>query len=183
MRNLSFYRFFALARCSVFVFVYRFRLRSVQFAFKFFSFDTESCGLNSFIIVTKLAFFIGAVRLLGGLQRNNDLTTTSNNGAAVGVSNLVVSGASTFTLKDSNGYTLGAEVPLAPSTVLGVNYTRMNYEGTLGQSTNLGKMAVSVRFGLSKNTFLYTGASFATGDLKDYISQQTVVQAGLRTAF
>lgn len=125
----------------------------------------------------------GSFELQAGLQRNSDLSTTSGNGAAVGVSNLVVTGASSFTLKDINGYTLGAEVPVGAATVLGLNYTRVNYEGASGESSNLGKMALTARYGLSKNTFLYTGVSFATGELKDYISQKTVVQAGLRTSF
>ena len=110
--------------------------------------------------------------------------TTSGNGTASGVSNLTVTGPnSTFILKKFTGYTVGAEVPVGTATVLGVNYTAMNYKGTLNESTNLGKVALSARYALSKTTFLYAGASFATGQLKDYISQKTVVQAGLRTSF
>lgn len=126
----------------------------------------------------------GSFKLLGGMQQSNDLTTTSGNGTASGVSNLTVTGPnSTFTLKKFTGYTVGAEVPVGAATVLGVNYTAMNYKGTLNESTNLGKVALSARYALSKTTFLYAGASFATGQLKDYISQKTVVQAGLRTSF
>lgn len=125
----------------------------------------------------------GSFKLLGGLQRSTDLTTTSGNGTASGVSNLAVTGATPFTLKNFNGYTIGAEVPVGAATVLGVNYTLMKYEGTLGEASNLGKIALAARYGLSKNTFLYAGASFATGDLKDYIAEKTVVQAGIRTAF
>jgi GBP family porin len=46
---------------------------------------------------------------------------------------------------------------------------------------HLGKLALAARYGLSKNTFLYTG--IATGDLKEHISQKRVVQLGMRTAF
>ena len=127
----------------------------------------------------------GSFKLLGGLQRSTDLTITSVNGIASGVSNLAITGdaASTFTLKNFNGYTVGVEAPVSPALTLGANYTLMNYEGAAGQTTNLGKVAVSGRYGLSKNTFLYAGASFATGDLKEYITEKTVVQAGVRTAF
>lgn len=125
----------------------------------------------------------GGFKLLGGIQRNSDLTTTSGNGAAVGVSSLVVTGDTTFTLKDVNGWTLGTEVPIGALT-LSANYTRMSYEAaTGGASSNLGKVAIGARYGLSKNTFLYTSASTATGALKEYISEMRVLQAGIRTAF
>ena len=125
----------------------------------------------------------GSFKLLGGLQRSTDLTTTSGNGTASGLSNLTVTGPVSFTLKNFNGYTLGAEVPVGAATVLGANYTRMNYEGTLGQTSDLGKIALTARYALSKNTFAYAGVSFATGELKDYITENRVVQAGFRTAF
>lgn len=125
----------------------------------------------------------GSFKLLGGLQRNNDLTTTSGNGAAVAVSNLTVTGDSTFTMKDTHGYTLGVEAPLGSATVVGVNYTRVNYESATGQSQNLGKLAFIARHGFSKTIFAYAGFSVATGDLKEYISEKSVAQAGLRMAF
>jgi general bacterial porin, GBP family len=36
---------------------------------------------------------------------------------------------------------------------------------------------------LSKNTFLYSGYSVSTGDLKNYIAEEQVFQAGLRMAW
>lgn len=125
----------------------------------------------------------GAFRIMGGIQHNNKLTTTSGNGAAVGVSNLVVTGSNTFTLNQTRVYTVGAEIPVGTSTVVGVNYTGVKYESATSANANLGRIAVSARYGLSKNTFLYSGAWLATGNLKDYISQKTLLQAGLRTAF
>lgn len=124
----------------------------------------------------------GSFKLLGGLQQNRKLTTGSGNGAAVGVSNLVLTGPSSFTVTQTDGYTVGAEVPLGLTTI-GVNYVRMTYDGAAGKSSDLGKLALSARYALSKNTFLYTGVSTATGTLKDYISQQRVIQGGIRTAF
>jgi predicted porin len=44
-------------------------------------------------------------------------------------------------------------------------------------------MAFGVRYGFSKNTFAYSSISFATGDLKEHISEERVMQVGLRTAF
>ena len=64
-----------------------------------------------------------------------------------------------------------------------VNHTQVRYESATGQQQDLGKFAVSARYALSKNTFLYAGGSISTGDLKNYISQKTALQAGLRTAF
>lgn len=125
----------------------------------------------------------GVLKLMGGLQRNSDLATGSGNGAAVGVSNLIVTGASTLTMTDLNGYTIGAEIPVGPRTTLGVNYTGVKYESATAQSLSLGKAALTARYALSKNTFLYTGISSATGDLKNHIAEKTVVQAGMRAAF
>jgi len=124
----------------------------------------------------------GVVKVLGGIQDNKNLTTTSGNGAASGVSNLIVTGATSFTARDTRGYTVGVEVPVG-LTLIGANYTVVKYESAAGQSQDLGKLALAARYALSKTTFLYAGASMATGDLKDYISQKTVLQAGMRTAF
>ncbi|CAD5375129.1 Putative porin [Rubrivivax sp. A210] len=124
----------------------------------------------------------GKFKVKGGLQRNSDLATGSGNGAAVGVSNLVVTGDTTFTFDKSNGWTLGGELPMGAMT-LAANYTRMTYDGTNGASDDLGKIAVGGWYALSKSTLLYVGASFATGGLKDYISQEKVMHAGIRTSF
>jgi general bacterial porin, GBP family len=124
----------------------------------------------------------GPVKVLGGFQRNRDLATGSGNGAAVGVSNLVVTGARSFTMDRLDGYTLAVEVPIGLTT-LGANFTRMKYANRAGADATLGKAALAARYALSKNTFLYAGASIATGELKEYIAQERVLQAGLRMAF
>jgi general bacterial porin, GBP family len=124
----------------------------------------------------------GPLKLLGGIQRDSELTTTAGNGAFTGTSLAVASGGGSFTASKINGYTLGVEIPVGALT-WGINYSGVKYESASGQSATLGKGAVAARYGLSKNTYLYAGASFATGDLKDYISEQRVIQAGLRTAF
>jgi len=124
----------------------------------------------------------GAFKLLAGVQRNRDLALGSGNGAAAGVSNLTVTTATTFTAARTDDYTVGVEVPVG-NFLLGTNYTAVKYQSATGTSATLGKVAVGARYGLSKSTFLYTSASQATGDLKDYISQNRVLQAGLRTAF
>ena len=124
----------------------------------------------------------GPVKVLGGVQRNRDLATTSVNGAFTG-NNLVVTGDTVFTMDRSDGTTIGVEVPVMQSVLLGANYTRVKYANASGQSSTLGKVALGARYALSKNTFLYASVSQATGDLKDYISQKSVTQVGLRTAF
>ena len=101
----------------------------------------------------------------------------------MGVSNLVLTGPTSFTIKDINGITIGGEIPVTNALTLGVNYVKVDYKGTNGGSSDLGKMAFSGRYALSKNTFLYAGAYQATGALKDYISQKTVFQGGVRTSF
>ncbi len=107
-------------------------------------------------------------------------------------SNLTVSdGTTTFSMKKSNGPTVGLGAPIG-NWLLGINYTRMKYEGpstvvgpTLGQTQHLtlGKAGIGVVYSLSKVTFLYTSISSATGDLKDQINQKVVSQIGIRKAF
>jgi predicted porin len=125
----------------------------------------------------------GFMRLVGGYQANDDLTTTSGNGAFTGTNLTVnVGGASpTFVAKKISGYTLGTVIPMG-AFEFGVNYTGVEYEGQ-GRSATLGKAAGTVRYNLSKNTFLYTGYSFSTGDLEDRITEAQVFQAGLRMAW
>lgn len=123
----------------------------------------------------------GVVKLLGGIQRNNDLATGSGNGAFTG-SNLQVAGDQTFAATQSNGMTVGAEAPMG-NWLVGTNYTKVNYEGATGSSQGLGKFALGARYAMSENLFVYTSASMATGDLKDYIAEKSVIQAGMRFAF
>jgi len=124
----------------------------------------------------------GPVKLLGGIQRNSELTTTAGNGAFTGANLIVTDAAGAFTAGKINGYTLGAEIPTGAMT-WGINYSGVKYESVSGQTATLGKAAFAGRYGLSKNTFLYAGVSFSTGDLKDYITEERVVQAGLRMAW
>lgn len=126
-------------------------------------------------------YALGDIKLMGGLQRNRDLTTPSNNSAAAGVS-LVVTGPTRFTMQRSDGWTVGAESTWG-SLLLGLNYTRMRFEGAAGADADLGKIALGARYALSKRTFVYAGVSQATGGLKEYIVQNRVMQAGVRTAF
>lgn len=124
----------------------------------------------------------GVVKVLGGVQRNRDLATTSVNGAFTG-NNLTVTGTNTFAMDHSDGTTIGVEVPVGSFVLLGANYTRVKYANAAGQNDTLGKVAVGARYALSKNTFLYASASQATGGLKDFVSQKGVTQIGVRTAF
>jgi GBP family porin len=123
----------------------------------------------------------GSFKLLGGIQRNDKLTTTSGNGAAAGIG-LAVTGPASFTANQINGYTIGVEIPQG-NLLWGANYSAVKYESAAGAGATLGKLGLGVRYGFSKNTFLYSGVSLATGDLKEYISQKRVVQAGIRVAF
>ncbi|MET0334332.1 MAG: porin [Rhizobacter sp.] len=124
----------------------------------------------------------GPVKLLGGIQMNTDLALGSGNGAFTGANLLVTSAAGTFTADEINGYTIGVQVPV-DRTTFGVNYTGVKYESATGSNATLGKLAVMGWYALSKNTFLYSGISFSTGDLKDYIAENRVFQAGLRMAW
>ena len=125
----------------------------------------------------------GFMKLVGGYQANDDLRLGSNNGAFIGANLTVnVGGAAPTFLADAiTGYTLGAVFPVG-AFEFGVNYTGVEYEGA-GRSATLGKMAGTARYNLSKNTFLYTGYSLSTGDLKDRILEAQVFQAGLRMAW
>jgi general bacterial porin, GBP family len=125
----------------------------------------------------------GPVKVLGGIQRNQDLAVGAGNGAFIGT-NLIVTDSPTtsFTATEINGYSAGVEIPTGPVT-WGLNYSGVKYESAAGRSATLGKAAVTGRYALSKSTFLYSGVSFSTGDLKDYISENRVFQAGLRMAW
>ncbi len=124
----------------------------------------------------------GAAKILGGIQRNANLTTTAGNGSFTGANLLVTSGAGSFTADATKGYTLGVEIPTGPMT-WGINYSGVKYEAPSGASATLGKAALAGRYGLSKSTFLYAGFSVSTGDLKEYITENRVIQAGLRMAW
>ncbi|GAA0766158.1 porin [Ideonella azotifigens] len=124
----------------------------------------------------------GPVKLLGGVQRNRNLTTTSGNGAFTGT-NLTVATDTSFVAHDTDNYTVGFEAPVGNWT-FGGNYSNVKYKNDGGSvSATLGKAGLGVRYGFSKMTFLYASASMSTGDLKDYISQERTVQLGLRKAF
>jgi GBP family porin len=122
----------------------------------------------------------GVAKLLAGYQKGDTLTTSAGNVGAL--SNLIVTGPITYTAVELDAYTIGVSVPFGPWT-FGANYTRNNYDGAAGESLSLGKAAIGVRYALSTRSFLYTGLSSATGDLKDYISQKRVFQVGIRHAF
>ena len=126
----------------------------------------------------------GFMRLHGGYQKNDDLRLGSGNGAFIGTNLTVnVGGATpTFVANSIEGYTLGAVFPMG-AFEFGVNYTDVDYESAAGRSASLGKGAGTVRYNLSKNTFLYSGYSFSTGDLKEPISESQVFQAGMRMAW
>jgi GBP family porin len=144
---------------------------------------SRSTGDNTNKSLTLAANYnFGPLKLLGGIQRNDDLTTTAGNGAFTGANLLVTSGAGTFTAAKTDGYTVGVEIPMGAMT-WGINYSGVKYESAAGQDATLGKAAFAGRYGLSKSTFLYAGFSVSTGDLKDYITENRVIQAGLRMAW
>jgi len=124
----------------------------------------------------------GPVKLLGGIQMNRDLALGAGNGAFTGANLLVTSAAGAFTANEINGYTLGVQVPVDRYT-FGVNYTGVKYENAAGSNATLGKAAVMGWYALSKSTFLYSGLSVSTGDLKDYIAENRVFQLGMRMAW
>ena len=126
----------------------------------------------------------GFMRLLGGYQKNDDLALGSGNGAFIGSTLTInVGGATpTFVANQISGYTVGAVFPFG-ALELGVNFTDMDYESAAGRTASLGKAAATLRYNLSKNTFLYTGYSMSTGDLKERIYESQVFQAGLRMAW
>ncbi len=124
----------------------------------------------------------GPVKLLGGIQMNQDLALGSGNGAFTGGNLLVTYSGPAFTADEINGYSVGVQVPVGQLT-LGANYSNVKYENAAGANATLGKAAFMGWYALSKSTFLYSGVSFSTGDLKDYIAENRVFQAGIRMAW
>ncbi|RFO97251.1 hypothetical protein DIC66_08950 [Rhodoferax lacus] len=145
--------------------------------------DRTTSNNTNKVVSLSANYNFGSFKLLGGLQNTTDFTTTAGNGTAGGYLNTVTGPSGAFAFTKLSGYTLGAEVPVGTADVVGVNYTLMTYESAAGATANVGKIAAAVRHDLGKDTYVYAGVSTAVGDLKDYISEKTVVQLGLRTAF
>ena len=126
----------------------------------------------------------GFMRLVGGYQKNDELVVGSGNGAFIGNNLTVNVGGTTptFLATQISGYTLGAVIPVGAFEI-GVNYSDMEYESAAGRTASLGKAAVTGRYNLSKNTFLYSGFSLSTGDLQERIAESQVFQAGMRMAW
>lgn len=140
----------------------------------------ESGGSTNKLTTLGANYDFGVAKAFAGFQRGRELTTAPGNTGALG--NLIVTGPTTFTADGLDAYTVGVSMPLG-NVLAGVNYTRTEYRGPAGQEATLGKAAIGARYNFSKNTFVYSSLSMATGDLKDYISQKRVVQVGVRTAF
>lgn len=119
-------------------------------------------------------------KLLGGYQRGDKLTTNPGNVGAI--SNLVVTGPTSFTARDLEVYTAGVAVPVR-STLIGVNYTQTRYMSAAGARQTLGRVGVGVRHDLSKRTSLYAAVAGATGDLKNFVLQRRVTTIGIRHTF
>ena len=142
--------------------------------------DRAGAGRTNKVTTLGANYNFGVAKIWGGYQQGRDLTTSPGNVGAF--SNLLVTGPIAFTARDLDVYTAAISAPFGP-VLVGANYTRTKYESAGGQSLALGKVAVGARYSLSSRTFLYGGLSRATGDLKDYISQEQVFQLGVRTAF
>lgn len=122
----------------------------------------------------------GVIKLLAGAQRAEHLTTSPGNVGAL--TNLTVTGATSFTATKLNAYTIGIAIPVG-QLLLGPNFTRTKYVSAAGQSQTLGRLGLGVTYALSKKTFIYTSVATATGDLKGYVTQGREFQLGLRHAF
>ncbi|MDM4765056.1 porin [Pelomonas sp. SE-A7] len=123
------------------------------------------------------------LKLMAALQRNRELTTTAGNGVAGALSNLLVDGPVAFTATGLDGITVGLEQNLTGPWILGLNHTQVRYLGASGQRASYGKLAVSLVYRFSPRTLSYLGLGHSTGDLRSYVAQQQILQAGLRTAF
>jgi GBP family porin len=130
----------------------------------------------------------GFARLMGNYQKADDLAVTANGHTGTQLTQLVVGqGNRTITTTDQDSYSVGAELPWQAFT-FGVSYVRVKYEGTpsaagLPSSYTFGKSVAGVKYDMSKRTFLYFDFSIANGDLKDYIVEDKVVQAGIQHRF
>lgn len=122
----------------------------------------------------------GPVKVTGGLQRASELNL--NPGNSGGLTNLTVTGPTTFVANQTETYTVGVAVPVSAQLTAGMNYYNTKYSGA-GQSLNLAKIGIGARYALSKNTELYTAFTGASGDLKEYIREKSVFQLGMNTKF
>jgi general bacterial porin, GBP family len=126
------------------------------------------------------SYNFGFAKVYGIVQRNRDLATGAGNGVFTG-STLEVQGDTTFTADRIDGYQAGVEVPWG-QWLFGANYSWVKYAND-DVNQNLGKAAIGVSYSLSKRTALYAAGSMATGDLKDYIAEKSVIEAGMRHSF
>lgn len=123
------------------------------------------------------------VKIGSTLQRVTDLTSTTNNGEAAGFTfGLPATGSSPrFTATNLDGALLSAEVPVG-RVLLGAQYLVSKYS-VPGNSTKLKRLAFGATYALSRTTYLYTGMWLIKGDLKEYVTQSRVFNAGIRTSF
>jgi predicted porin len=128
-----------------------------------------------------LSYDFQTFKLLGGLQKNADLALGSGNGAFTG-SSLVATSTTATTFNEVNAATIGVAIPWE-KYLFGLNYTAAKYEGPVGTDQKLGRAGLGVKYGLTDKVFIYSSVAAATGDMKDYISEKTMVQAGLRFGF
>lgn len=126
------------------------------------------------------SYNFGPFKLSGGVQQAKDVTT--NTGNVGGLTNLRVTGATTFVADEITTYTGGVAIPVGKALTTAINYTRTKYTGQ-GNSATLGKVGLGAIYDLSKRTNLYGGFTVATGDLNDYILEDKVFQIGISTSF
>ena len=120
------------------------------------------------------------LKILGTVQRGRDLSSTSGNGDASGFNFVLPATASMpkFTATRFDGAILSAELPVGNST-FAAEYLRGKFSDAIGHATTLDRIGFGASYALSKRASLYTGLSFVTGDLKDYLAQSRILNAGI----
>lgn len=141
--------------------------------------DRTSGARTNRVFTGAASYDFSAVKLFVGAQQADKLTSSPGNVA--GIANWTITGPVRFVADELRGYTVGAAVPVQAWT-FGANYTWTRY-ARAGQSLDLGRVAAGARYSLSKSTQLYAAASVATGDLKEYLLEKRMLQAGVRMAF
>jgi predicted porin len=141
--------------------------------------DRSSGASTNKVFTGAASYDFSVAKVYAGVQAAKDLTNSP--GSVGAIANWTITGPVTFVADELKGYTVGVGVPVSVWT-FGANYTNTKYSGA-GRSLDLGRVAAGARYYLSKSTHLYGAVSVATGDLKEYLLEKRMIEAGMRVAF
>lgn len=144
------------------------------------AFETQGPGSTSRAKLWTVGggYDFGILKLVGGYQRGRDL-----NAAMVGSpTDPAALSDNIGSYQDTTSRTLGLRKDIGAFAV-GANYAQTRFRNSAGESRSLGRVAVGVTYGLSKQTRLFAAYGQATGDLRERIVESRLFQSGIDKSF